>query len=81
MAIDNVFASSKDPVGLLAGLKASQAKIDDFASKISSAVHGDGETLVTAARAAIASNDASKMETPAINSAATNVNNYCGLPS
>jgi hypothetical protein len=78
-AISAGVSSAATPAAAVAFLVANQAKISDFAANIPSAVQSDAQSLVTAARAAIASNDGSQIETQAVSTASNNVDLYCGV--
>jgi hypothetical protein len=67
------------PADAVTFLMANVAKINDFAANIPTAVQSDAQTLVTAARAAIAQNDGTQVETNAVSNAANNVDLYCGV--
>jgi hypothetical protein len=70
-----------DAAGVLAFLAAHQNLLDQYASDISrlpSSVRADAQILVTTARAAIASNNATNLGTPEVSQASMQVELYCG---
>jgi hypothetical protein len=78
-AIDQAIQGATDAASLLTALKSVQTRIDDFASNIPAAINTEATALVTAARAAIAANDPSGLETPAVQSDSLKVDSYCGI--
>jgi hypothetical protein len=77
--LSNGVSSAQAASGIVTFLQANQAKVDDFAAHIPPAVQADAQTLVDAARAAVASNDGTKLQTDAISTASTDVDLYCGV--
>ncbi len=77
-ALNTGLTSAANSADAIAFLKANQAKLDDLAAHIPSAVKTDAESLVSAARAAVASNDASQIEGLLTSAAAKSPNLYCG---
>jgi hypothetical protein len=78
-ALSSGLGNAQSPADALAFLKANQAKVTDFAANIPSAVQNDAQSLVTAANAAVAANDGTLIQTQAVQTAANNVDLYCGV--
>ena len=78
-AISAGLGNAATPADAVAYLVANQAKINDFAANIPALVQSDAQSLVTAARAAIAANDGTLMQTQAVQTAGNNVDLYCGV--
>jgi hypothetical protein len=78
-AISAGLTNAATPADAVTFLKANQAKINDFSANIPAAVQSDAQSLVTAANAAVTSNDGTQVQTQAVGMAANNVDLYCGV--
>ena len=78
-AISAGLGNANTPADAIAYLNANVAKVNDFAANIPSAVQSDAQSLVAAARATIAANDGTLIQTQAVQTAGNRVDLYCGV--
>ena len=77
-ALTTAFSTVTSPDQFVTALNDNQATIADFASSAPADIKAQAQVLVSAAQAAVASNDATKFTTPAVAAAGTAVDTYCG---
>ncbi len=74
-----IAAHATDGPGLLAALKAIQTTIDGAVQLAPADLTADVQVLVSATDAAIAANDASKLQTTAVQTSGAKLDSYCGV--
>lgn len=79
LQLDTAVQAAADANALVTALKANTARIDDFEKNAPPGLQADVQVLVSAARAAVAANDATKLGTTDVAAAVAHVNTYCGI--
>lgn len=77
--LDTALAAATDAASAITILKANQGTIHDAVTNAPSDIKANAQILGDAADAAIAANDASKLQSPAVSTAGNAINAYCGL--
>jgi len=80
ITLDKGSSSVSSAADLLTFLKANKAALDGFANNIpNDSIRADAQSLVTAARAAVAANDASTLGNPSLLANGAAIDTYCGV--